>query len=106
MELITAPTKTMKKQDTRTTEKFEIELTDTFGGEANYSWVHRETLEVPEGTSDRALVQRAKKLFGLTGCTAETQDYGDVIVRDFRPSGLSQVMFITCQHEELKHAQK
>ena len=96
----------MNKQDTKTTDKFEIELTDTFGGQANYSWVHRETLEVPQGTSDLALVRRAKKLFGLSGCPTENQDYGDSMVRDFRPSGLCQVMFITCQPEELKHAQK
>lgn len=27
-------------------DKWNVELTDTFGGEANYSWVRRATIEV------------------------------------------------------------
>lgn len=30
--------------------KYQIELTDTFGGEANYSWVRRASVTVPELT--------------------------------------------------------
>jgi hypothetical protein len=30
-----------------------VELTDTFGGEANYSWVRRDQLELPADATDR-----------------------------------------------------
>ncbi len=33
--------------------KFQIEVTDTFAGEANYCWVKRETIEVPEYNNRR-----------------------------------------------------
>lgn len=41
-----------------------IEHTDTFGGEANYCWVRRETVEEPEGKpfSKLALVRKPKSL--------------------------------------------
>jgi hypothetical protein len=29
--------------------EWHCELTDTFGGEANYSWIRRETLQLPAG---------------------------------------------------------
>ena len=43
------------------TFKVTFEHTDTFGGEANYSWVKRGTLDIPEGTSDRGIVTKVKK---------------------------------------------
>ena len=77
------------------TEIYEVEITDTFGGEANYSWVKRERIEVPVGTSDLAIVRLAKQFFGLTGLRTKNESYGDQIVRDFQPAGLCQIMFIT-----------
>lgn len=72
---------------------FEVEVTDTFGGEANYSWVNRYTIVAPRDLSNRALVRRAKALAGWTGMRAATDAYGDNIT--VRPAGLLQVMFIT-----------
>jgi len=47
-----------------------IEMTDTFGGESNYSWVKRAEVELPENCSNRqklALVREALELpKGLT----------------------------------------
>ena len=72
---------------------FKIEMTDTFAGEANYSWVRRETLDAPAGLSRRALVRRAKALIGWTGARCDVTDYGGMI--DIRPRGACVVAFIT-----------
>jgi len=69
-----------------------VELTDTFGGEANYCWVKRATFECPEDTSDLAIVRRAKKLVGLTGCQCKTSSLGDGF--ELRPAGASLACFI------------
>lgn len=92
---------------------YNVELTDTFGGEANYSWVKRETVTMPElthygydgGTNyakankvfQRELMKRAKAAMGLTGVRGVTQNYGDSA--EFRPYGLLQVMFISWADE-------
>jgi hypothetical protein len=92
------------------TNKYEIELTDTFGGEANYSWVRRATVHMPElthygytgstdgtyakanKTANRELMRKAKAAMGLTNVRGRTYDHGDMI--EFRPYGLLQVMFV------------
>ena len=89
--------------------RFDVELTDTFGGEANYSWVKRATVSVPELThygydgaqgyakADRAqhrqLMRKAKAAMGLTGARGRREDWGDAIA--FYPYGAAKVMFIT-----------
>ena len=86
-----------------------VEYTDTFCGEANYSWVHRHSVTVPELTHygydgrtnygkasfsfDRELLRRAKALVGLTGCRGRTYRHGDSI--EFRPANMCRVLFIT-----------
>lgn len=71
---------------------YKIHVTDTFGGEANYSWVIRKELTVSDGLSDLALVRRAKKLFGWSGYPCKSESYGDSIT--VRPRNDCQVMFI------------
>ncbi len=89
--------------------KHNVEYTDTFAGEANYCWVKRATITMPElthygydgGTNytkakrtyERELVKRAKAEMGLTGIRGRTTRYGDEI--EFRPYGMASVMFIT-----------
>lgn len=70
---------------------YETEMTDTFGGEANYAWVKRGWFEAPDNASSRSLVMRAKKLHGVTG-RHETDDFGDEIV--VRPRGMHVAIFI------------
>lgn len=93
--------------------KYDVELTDTFGGESNYSWVKRESVAMPELTHygydgganyakanrvfTRELMKRAKAAVGLTGVKGKTFDHGDMI--EFRPFGLLQVMFVTYRDE-------
>jgi len=82
----------MKTAEQPKTCTFEIEYTDTFGGEANYSWVRRKTLTLPANITDRALVQRAKLEMGLTGCQCRKEDMGDLIA--LYPQGSCTVLFI------------
>lgn len=84
------------------------EFTDTFGGEANYSWVQRGKIHMPElthygydgGTNyakanrtyQRELMKAAKAAVGLTGARGRTYHHGDC--SEFRPYGCCVVLFI------------
>lgn len=86
----------------------QVEYTDTFGGDANYSWVKRETVTMPElthygydgaqgyvkanRTYNRELMRKAKAAMGLTGVRGERCDMGGMI--EFRPYGSCTVLFI------------
>lgn len=94
--------------------RYNVELTDTFGGEANYSWVKRVVVTMPELTHygydgganyakankvfQRELMKRAKAEMGLTGVKGRSSHHGDM--SEFRPYGLNQVMFITYADDE------
>lgn len=71
----------------------QYEVTDTFGGEANYSWVKRGKIEMgSKEFSNLAAVRKVKKEIGWTGVRCKTVDFGDVI--ELRPQGACQVCFI------------
>jgi hypothetical protein len=72
--------------------KFNVEYTDTFGGESNYSWVRRATIEAPDNAPRSLIMRRAKKALGLSGLRGRLNDFGDMI--DFRPYGCCTVLFI------------
>lgn len=57
----------------------QFEVTDTFGGESNYSWVRRQDVTIAQGTSDRAIVRRLKAFAGFTGLRCRVDNYGDMI---------------------------
>lgn len=87
---------------------YEVTLTDTFSGEANYAWVKRVRVTMPElthygydGSSNyakankvytRELMRRAKAAVNLTGVRGVTEPYGGDIV--FRPHGMACILFI------------
>ena len=86
---------------------YAVELTDTFGGEANYSWVRRAKIASPEWTRfkdwdgdgrreprafQRTVMRDAKAAVGLTGVRGVTVSYGDGY--EFRPYGAAMVMFV------------
>jgi hypothetical protein len=89
--------------------RYQIEYTDTFGGDANYSWVQCHTVTMPELThygydggtnygranriANRELLKRAKALVGLTGVRGKVDHYGDTI--EFRPYKMCTVLFVT-----------
>jgi len=90
---------------------YDVEYTDTFAGEANYCWVRRAVITVPElthygytGSTDgsyvranrianRELMKAAKAKMGLTGVRGRTYHHGDM--SEFRPYGMCTVMFVT-----------
>jgi hypothetical protein len=72
--------------------RFDVELTDTFSGEANYSWVRRTTIDVKTATR-RAVMRAAKRAAGLSGVRGTSYDSGDMLT--FRPHGQCVVLFVT-----------
>ena len=70
------------------------EITDTYGGESNYSWVRRGKIECKPGEnySDLAAVRRVKKAIGWNGIRCRVENYGDFLV--LYPAGMCLVCFI------------
>lgn len=77
---------------TTSTPSHRAELTDTFGGEPNYSWVHRVDLHLGASATDREVVLAAKEALGLTGVRCQRDTIGEVI--RLRPYGTATVAFI------------
>ena len=73
--------------------RWQLEHTDTFGDEANYSWVNREDVMIPSKYSRPWIVRKAKEAMELTQLNHVTSDFGDTIRVDFRQD--NQVLFIT-----------
>ena len=73
--------------------KAHIELTDLFGGEANYSWIRGGTIEIAEGTARSSIIRRAKKELNIQAC-GTTTDFGNMI--EHRMHGT--VMFINFEY--------
>lgn len=78
---------------------YKIEVTDTFGGEPNYVWVRRETLDAPATLSRQALVRRVKALIGWTGARCDVTGSNNSDTVEIRPRGACVVAFITYQEE-------
>lgn len=72
---------------------FKIEVTDTFGGEANYSWVRRFPLSVADGATRPQIIRAAKASIGWTGHRCEVEEYGEDYI--IRPRGICQIAFVT-----------
>ncbi len=72
---------------------WDIEITDTFGGEANYSWVSREKIEIPDTYTEPWIVRMLKAHAGWTGDRCEVMNLGTYI--EIRPHGVCQVLFAT-----------
>lgn len=89
--------------------KYNVEYTDTFAGEANYCWVKRATVHMPElthfgydgGTNyaaankryARELMRRAKAAVGISGLRGKRETWGDMEV--LRPYGMATILFVT-----------
>ena len=72
--------------------KAQVELTDTFGGEANYSWVKRAEF-VCDGMTDRQIERKAREEIGLTGVRCKREDLGDMVA--WYPHNSCTVAFLT-----------
>lgn len=76
-----------------------VEYTDTFGGEANYCWVRRARIETPDNASDSLVMRRAKAAVGISGARGRRTSYGDSL--ELRPYGCATVMFVTWCDEDV-----
>ena len=77
---------------------WKIEITDTFGGESNYSWVKRGTL--PSNATKRQIIKTVRDLAHWpVGCVRITTDsFGDMY--EIRPKGICQVAFVTFEDSD------
>ena len=89
-------------------DTYQYEYTDTFGGEANYSWGKRGTVSVPDLThygydgscgytraskaQMREVMRKVKAALELTGVRGQRETWGDVEV--FLPSNSNTVIFV------------
>jgi hypothetical protein len=71
---------------------WKAEHTDTFGGQANYSWLRTCEFETAPDASQRAVVTAGKAALGLTGVRCETIDCGAWY--QLRPIGGCTVVFL------------
>ena len=58
---------------------WDIEVTDLFGGEANYAWVNRYEITTADDISDLALVRRIKSAAGYSGIRGRATVMGDSV---------------------------
>jgi hypothetical protein len=76
--------------------KWQVEYTDTFGGQANYSWVERHVIDEVDNIdgrlTERALIRRAKALVGLNGVRGQSGWFGETY--EFRPHNVCVVLFV------------
>lgn len=72
--------------------KVTVTQTDTFGGEANYSWANRYEFIIHQTASQRNITRKAKALAGMTGVKADTYDYDTGLT--IKPRGYNQVIFV------------
>lgn len=77
-------------------QNFKVEYTDTFGGQANYSWCDRETVSLSDCATDRQIVLACKEAVGLSGVKCDREECGETII--LRPRGLCTVMHIDPQY--------
>jgi len=61
------------------TIKVNFEVTDTFGGEANYAWVKRGSKEFKHQPTQLQMVRALKQFAGLQNVRCSKDDYGDMI---------------------------
>ena len=59
------------------TIKWRVEYTDTFAGQANYSWCERYEFFIDRKAGRQRIVQAAKALAGLSGVRCRSYESGD-----------------------------
>lgn len=97
----------MISADTLPVTYYDVEYTDTFGGEANYCWIKRhcievkQTLDMDQKKVDAKVKRMAKAAVGLNGAAGEWTDYGGQL--EFRPSGMATILLVNW-HDCSAHA--
>lgn len=91
MQLEKLPRGTYRVSKTTTLLVAHAEMTDTFGGEPNYTWVKR-ILNITAKT-EREIIRKVKSKFGLTGVKCKKIDEcGNTIT--LKPQNMNIVVFI------------
>lgn len=88
---------------------YDVEMTDTYAGEANYAWVRRAKVTMPELTHygydgstnyvaanrvfTRELMRKAKAAMQITGAKGQRETWGDTEVLRLRGAGI--IMFVS-----------
>lgn len=80
--------------DTDHPHVYECVLTDTFAGEANFSWVKREEITFDTQYSERELRVKIRETMGLTNERLRVDDFGDSLTYHF-PRNACKIMFVT-----------
>ena len=75
---------------------WDIEVTDLFGGEANYCWVNRYDITTADDISDLALVRRIKSVTGYSGIRGCATVMGDFV--EIRFPGRCVVIFANVRY--------
>jgi hypothetical protein len=75
--------------------KAQIEFTDTFGGDANYSWVRRAEIDA-DGLSEAQIVRRLRAAVGLNGARGIREEWQDTIA--YRWPSRALIAFITFEY--------
>lgn len=75
---------------------WDIEVTDLFGGEANYCWVNRYDITTADDISDLALVRRIKSVAGYSGIRGCATVMGDFV--EIRFPGRCVVIFANVRY--------
>lgn len=76
--------------------RFKVEYTDTYAGEANYSWLRVAHFDAPEDASNSLLVRRAKKALNMGRWPTRTETWGDALALKPR-DGAAVIAFITAE---------
>lgn len=79
--------------------KYFVEMTDTFGGEANYCWVNR---FVVEASSFMGAIRKVAKYTGYSGRIKKTMDCGDFVRHDVKGAA---ICFMTSWADEFNTQQ-
>ena len=77
-------------------QKWSVIYTDRVGPEPKYTWKHTATIYVPDGSSSRVIMRKAKAAVGLTGRKGRTHNdgrYGEML--EFCPRKMLTVMYAT-----------
>jgi hypothetical protein len=77
--------------------KARITVTDTFGGEVNYSWMKSFSITFPETVTDLAMVRQVKKRIQWNGLPCSVLNFGDFIEIRPRKNGYNVVCFVDFQ---------
>jgi hypothetical protein len=74
---------------------WDVEYTDTFGGQANFCWVHRDRVAAE---TELGAVRKAKACMGLTGVPCRRESSGDTTA--LYPRGSCTVLFVTFAYRQ------